>query len=144
MSLRIPEDECLHRAQALFETHQEQQLCHHFPHNSVVNPTQYEWIDCWTDPPCILRSLYILLPFAKILGTWDFESFIDITLADIAKTGLDQLLYWHLSDATTISNYPGKLSIMPWYFYLLCVLTHFWVSSVEMLAQMLLSWLSSS
>ena len=113
MLLRIPEDEPLRRAQALFETHREQQLRCHFPHNSVVNPTQYEWIDCWTDPPCILRGLYILLPFAKTLGTWDFESFINITLADIAKTSLDQLLYWHLSATTTISNYPAD-SILLW------------------------------
>jgi hypothetical protein len=125
VSIQLSDEERDCHAQALFQTHRERQLRCFYPINSVVNPSLQEWIDCWTDPPSVLRSLYTLLPFSKILYPWMYDTFVDITLFDIAEQGSEQLLYWHLS--TTVNNAPTD-SILLWtkdkYFWFIDIAPH--------------------
>jgi hypothetical protein len=127
VSTQLSDEERDHRAQALFQTHREHQLRHFYPINCIVNPSLQEWIDCWTDPPSIPRSLYTLLPFSKILYPWTYNTFVDVTLFDIAEQGSEQLLYWHLSQATTVNNAPAN-SILLWtkdeYFWFIDITPH--------------------
>jgi hypothetical protein len=113
VSIHLSEEERACHAQALFQTHQECQLRRYYPHTVLTNPSTQEWVDSWTDPLLILRSLFILLPFSKILFPWSFDTFINITLADIEEKGPEQLLYWHLSEAVMVDNAPAN-TILLW------------------------------
>ena len=78
----------------------------------MCDASQDEAVSCWSDPPHILTKLRDLLPFGKVTFAWDFSDFKDQTLEKIAEASLEQLLYWHLADATTVNNYPAETSLL--------------------------------
>ncbi|KAH9179075.1 hypothetical protein EDB89DRAFT_1901127 [Lactarius sanguifluus] len=57
-------------------------------------------IDCWADPPLVLKDLVNLFEFGE---TWDHNTFNNFQddLSAVVDTCNDQLLFWHLSDITT-------------------------------------------
>ena len=111
--VRLQEGERLRRAHNFFETHRLLQLRTYYPETSLFDASQCDIIDCWSDPPFLLNKLRDLLPFGKVTYQWDYEDFQNIDLARIAEAAQEQLLYWHLSEATTVNNSPAE-SILLW------------------------------
>ena len=110
---RISSEEHVRRAQAQFETHRERQLQLYYPREALVDASQDALIESWTDPPFILAKLRDQLPFSQVLGSQEYDHLVDQTLPRIADAALEQLLYWHLADATNIHNCPAD-AILLW------------------------------
>jgi hypothetical protein len=79
----------------------------------LYDTTEDPLVDSWTGPPLILKKLHDLLPIGETLYPEFFNNFTTCTLPEIAAAGREQLLYWHLSDATTTTNHPAE-SILLW------------------------------
>jgi hypothetical protein len=109
----IAEEERVRRAQALFETHRQYQLQLYYPPESLYDTTEDPLVDSWMGPPLILKKLRDLLPFGQTIRPEFFNNFTTLTLPEIAAAGREQLLYWHLADATTVNNCPAE-SILLW------------------------------
>ena len=110
--IRIPEDERVRREQNLFETHRHRQLATYYPESSLCDASQEEVISCWSDPPLILKKLRDILPFGHVTASWDFNDFQDQVLDKVSDASQEQLLYWHLSAAATLNNYPAETALL--------------------------------
>ena len=110
---RILEQDRVRRAQANFESHRERQLQTYYPETTLVDVSQDPLVASWTDPPFVLRKLQELLPFSQVLGSQEYDYLVDQTLPRIVEAAQEQLLYWHLSSATNVYNYPAD-AILLW------------------------------
>ena len=109
---RILEQDRVRRAQANFESHRERQLQTYYPEETLVNVSQDPLVESWTDPPFVLRKLRELLPFSQVLGPQEYDYLVDQTLSRIVEAAQEQLLYWHLSSATNVYNYPADAVLL--------------------------------
>jgi hypothetical protein len=109
----ISEDKCIQHARNLFDTHRFCQLRTYYPEGSLCDASQEQEVSCWSDPPHILKKLFDLLPFGKVIFPWDFSDFQNSVLDQIANASQEQLLYWHLADAATVNSYPAE-TILLW------------------------------
>jgi hypothetical protein len=133
---RISEDERVRRAQVFFETHRLRQLQTWYPEETLIDVSRSELIDCWSNASKLLKDLYNLLPFGEALLPSQFEELVDQDLPKISRVAQEQLLYWHLSSATTIANHPVE-NILLWnkddYFWFY----HIPPREIELIAQIL-------
>lgn len=99
--LRVPTDEeRVRRARANFDTHRDRQVRRYYPSTSYYELSESSRIDCWTDPPLVLKNLVNLFEFGE---TWDHDTYNDFVddLSAVVDACNDQLLFWHLSDIVT-------------------------------------------
>ena len=108
----ILEQDRVRRAQANFESHCERQLQTYYPEETLVDVSQDPLVESWTDPPFIVRKLQELLSFSQVLGSQEYDYFVDQTLPRIVEAAQEQLLYWHLSSVTNIYNYPADAVLL--------------------------------
>ncbi|KAH9018400.1 hypothetical protein EDB84DRAFT_1442447 [Lactarius hengduanensis] len=88
------------RARANFNTHRDRQVRWYYPSTSYYDLSESSRIDCWTDPPLVLKNLINLFEFGE---TWDHDSHNEFVndLSGVVDACNDQLLFWHLSDIIT-------------------------------------------
>ncbi len=110
--VRISEDERLRRAQDLFETHRERQLQTLYPPESLCDPTPLETVDSWSEGSLVLNKLIDLLPFGQVLSPAQYSEFVGRDLPRIASAAQEQLLYWHLAQATAPNNHPFETLLL--------------------------------
>ena len=108
----ILEQDRVRRAQANFETHRERQLQTYYPEETLVDVSQDPLVESWTDPPFVLRKLREILPFSQVLGSQEYDYLVDQTLPRIVEAAQEQLLYWHLSSATSVYNHPADAVLL--------------------------------
>ena len=111
--IRIPEDERIRRAQGFFDTHRLRQLRTYYPEDSLVDVSKEDDVNCWSDPPILIKKLWDLLPFCHHISAWDFNTFESEILSEIESACQEQFLYWALSEASNINNYPAE-TILLW------------------------------
>ena len=83
-----------------------------YPESTLIDASYNELVDCWSDCPTVLQELRELLPFGQVLPSGRFEDFVDLNLPNIAKSAQEQLLYWHLSEATALNNHPVETLLL--------------------------------
>ncbi|KAH9175056.1 hypothetical protein EDB89DRAFT_1904239 [Lactarius sanguifluus] len=95
----LTEEQHMARARAQFNTHRDQQVRRYYPDTSIYDLSQSTRVDCWADPPLVLKNLVNLFEFGE---TWDHNTFNDFQddLSAIVDACNNQLLFWHLSDIT--------------------------------------------
>ena len=109
---QILEQEQVRRAQANFKSHCVRQLQTYYPEETLVNISQDTLVESWTNPPLVLRKLREPLPFSQVLGSQEYDCFVDQKLPRIVEAAQEQLLYWHLSSVTNIYNYPADAVLL--------------------------------
>ncbi|KAH9161499.1 hypothetical protein EDB89DRAFT_2157606 [Lactarius sanguifluus] len=79
---------------------EDRQVCRYYPSTSIYDLSKLTHINCWVDPPLVLKNLVNLFEFGE---TWDHDTFNDFqgNLSAIVDACNNQLLFWHLSDITT-------------------------------------------
>jgi hypothetical protein len=110
---RISSEERLRRAQASLKPIENVNYSYIIQEKPLVDASQDALLESWTDPPFILAKLRDQLPFSQVLGSQEYDNLVDQTLPRIADAALEQLLYWHLADATNIHNCPAD-TILLW------------------------------
>ena len=108
----ILKQEQVRRAQVNFESHCERQLQTYYPEETLVNISQDPLVESWSNPPLVINKLQELLPFSQVLGSQEYDYLVDQTLPRIVEADQEQLLYWHLSNATNIYHYPADAVLL--------------------------------
>ena len=98
---RLESDQRIYRSHLLFEPHRIRYLETLFPVSSRIDLLRKTEVDCWTEDPTLVSSLFNLLPFGQALLSNEYDNFIENTLPRIPRGAQDQLLYWHLADPPT-------------------------------------------
>ena len=101
----LTEEQQLREARANFDSHRLRQLECLFPPESLTDTSSYSQVDCWADCPFVVNSLLFSLVWAEDIGPETYKEIVN-NLEDIVDGSLAQLLYWHLTDATTLTNHP--------------------------------------
>ncbi|KAH9007639.1 hypothetical protein EDB84DRAFT_1572681 [Lactarius hengduanensis] len=70
------------------------------PSTSYYDLSESSRIDCWTDPPLVLKNLVNLFEFGELISQDSYNDFVD-DLSAVVDACNDQLLFWHLSDIIT-------------------------------------------
>ena len=109
---RVPDSVRAERLQQNFELHRISFLEAYFPEGSIVNTTFDHQLDNWSSCQQVVRSLRNLLPFGRHLEQWELDTFISSSLVPLVAAAREQLLYWHLTQATNDLNDPIDLLIL--------------------------------
>ncbi|KAH9046935.1 hypothetical protein EDB84DRAFT_1435212 [Lactarius hengduanensis] len=96
----LTEEQHVARARANFNTHRDRQVRRYYPSTSLSNLSEDSRIDCWTDPPLVLKSLVYLFEFGELIGQDSYNDLVN-DLSGVVNACNDQLLFWHLSDIIT-------------------------------------------
>ena len=121
---RLEDEQRIYRAHALLEPHRLRHLEAFFPAAERTLLQLRSEVDCWTEDPTLLTSLFELLPFGQALLSNEYDNFIDSTLPRIPSKVQDQFLYWHLADPHTSFNQPIESTLL-WNND-----THFWTHHI--------------
>ena len=108
----IPDDDRVLHEQFFFESHCHHQLQTYYPEESLLDASRDDLVSCWSDPPLLLKKLQEALPFGRITAPWDFKTFCDQVLEQISSYSLEQFLYWHLAQSTTVNNHPAETVLL--------------------------------
>ncbi|KAH9013482.1 hypothetical protein EDB84DRAFT_1568627 [Lactarius hengduanensis] len=75
----------------------DRQVRRYYPSTSYYDLSESSRIDCWTDPPLVLKNLVNLFEFGELISQDSYNDFVD-DLSAVVDACNDQLLFWHLSD----------------------------------------------
>ncbi len=78
----------------------------------MCDPTPLETVDSWSKGLLVLNKLIDLLPFGQVLSPAQYSELISCDLPRIASAAQEQLLYWHLAQATAPNNHPFKTLLL--------------------------------
>jgi hypothetical protein len=122
-AITLTEAQRREQARVNFETHRNRQVTRFFPSESIYDLTDNPRIDCWTEPPLVLKEFVDQFAFGEVLFEEDYSELVDPESLDlIVKAADEQLLYWHLAGTTTSTNHPvDQLLLWPrsdylWFF----------------------------
>jgi hypothetical protein len=94
------------RLQQHFQNHRQSFLEAYFPDGSLINTLGDPVLENWSSCHQVVRDLRELLPFGRHIELWEYETFTESVLPHIVTASRRQLLYWHLSQATSHLNEP--------------------------------------
>ena len=102
----LTEESLTLRFHSLWEPHRQRQLDFYFPADTLVNTEEDHKIESWSDSYIIIRPLRSTLPFGTHLTQSEYSDFLSNSRTRIVDYAQEQLLYWHLAQATTWSGHP--------------------------------------
>jgi hypothetical protein len=108
----LEEDQHIRTSHALFKPHRVRHLETLFLVTSRTNLQSRTEVDCWTEDPTLLSSLFKLLLFGQALLSDKYNNFIENTMPRIPNGVQDQFFYWHLANPPTLFNHPIESTLL--------------------------------
>ena len=97
------------RSYNLFQTHRQRQLDLWYPERELIDLQDDPKADCWSQHSLVYKKLRELLPFGVFLVPEYYHRIVDENLESIVTAAQEQLLYWHLAQATTPLGEPVEI-----------------------------------